>query len=258
MRTVRSYPKLVNELINLQIPFRVEIAGYVSYEQEVYPILALKHVSKVASKQVVIVSGIHGNESFAVSTLLTWVKQFNPDLLKTCSVHIYPVCNPYGYSKNSRKNGFRQMVNNYKKFCKGSDVPELAILFDQIPSNPDLYLDIHGDTGKKHVYAYERVSMDKQSVIRPALIENDSLLPYDRSQTIYKCKVQDGVISTPDQDVGIEGFLESMGTTHTVTLELPGIFPGQARVAGGVAIINSILKNFVGVQNELKGPETIK
>jgi predicted deacylase len=245
MRTVRSYNKLVNELINLQIPFRVEIAGYVQYDNEIYPMMEIKHISKVAKKQVVLVSGIHGNEHYAVHTLLKWIQQFNPTLLSECNFSIYPVCNPYGYAKNSRKNGARQMVNNYKKFSKGSDVQELAILFEHMPSNPDLYLDIHGDVSKKFVYAYERVPMDKKSIVSGALIEHDTLLPYEKTQTIYKSKVQDGVINTPDADVGIEGCLEMVGTNHTVALELPGKCNGQARSSGGVAIINSILKNFV-------------
>jgi predicted deacylase len=247
MRTIRSYNKLVNEIINLQIPFRIEIVGYVKYDI-IYTMLVIRHVSKTAKKNVVISSGIHGDEYFAVHVLLKWLQQFNPEILKDFNFTIFPICNPFGFAKSSRKNGARQMVNNSSKFCKDSPVQELAILYDNMPSSPDLYLDIHGDTGKQGVYAYERTPDGNKSIVAPALLENDLLLPYEKVGTIYKCKVTDGVIITPAEDVGLEGVLESVGATYTIAIELPGKCDGQKRMQGGIAIINSILKNLQGIK----------
>ena len=53
-----------------------------------------------------------------------------------------------------------------------------------------------------------------------------------------------GVIIPPKSDIGLEGFLEKLGIQYSLTLELPGKFDGQNRAEGGVAIINSILRNF--------------
>ena len=75
MKTVRSYDKLVNEIINLNIGYRIEIIGYVTYNNKIYPMLAFKSISKMSNKTIIILSGTHGDEYFAVNTLLKWLKQ---------------------------------------------------------------------------------------------------------------------------------------------------------------------------------------
>ena len=246
MKKIRSYKKLTNEIINAQTPFRTEIIGYVNYGQDIYPMFLFKYVSKTATKTVILTSGHHGDEPFAVHTLMKWVQKFSATDHPELNFYIYPICNPYGYETGSRDNGARQDTNNEKSFYKNSKVQELAILFDAYPVTADLILDVHGDTGKEQVYAYEHKVEGKISLAEPALLEHDAILPYAREKTIYKMKVTNGVVAPPKYDIGIEGYMEHLGVDYTLTLELPGNFDGQKRTAGGVAIINSILKNFRG------------
>jgi len=243
MRTIRNYNKLVNEVINLQTPFRVEIIGYATYG-EIYPLLSLRYASKTAKKNIIIVSGQHGEEYFAVHTLLKWISQIKIEDYPSFNFYIFPIANPFGYSKGTRKNGIRQLVNNANKFYKESDVQELAILYENMPHSPDFYLDIHGDTSKSGPYCYERRPPEKPSVAEKALLENDTIFPFEKTTTIYQDKVNNGVIYTGDWDVGIEGEVANLGAEYTITLELPGKCEGQNRLNGGVAIINSILNNF--------------
>jgi hypothetical protein len=123
-------------------------------------------------------------------------------------------------------------------------VQELAILFEQFPQTADMILDIHGDTGKESIYAYEHKSESLPLISEKALLEHDSILPYSRAKTIYKMKVTNGVVTPPKYDIGIEGFMEKLGIQYSITLELPGKYNGQKRAEGGIAIINSILKYF--------------
>lgn len=241
MKTVRSYSKIVNELINLNLPYRIEIIGYVNYDK-IYPLLALKHISKTANKTIVITSGQHGDEPFAVITLLKWLKQ--PIIFTEFNYFIFPVINPWGYEKNKRDNGNKQDTNNDVNFVKDSKVPELAFLYDSFPVNVDLILDIHGDTRKENVYLYEHKAENLPSIAEKALIENDILLPYLKQKTIDKIQVINGVINPPPQDIGIEKVMENLGVEYTLTLELPGKYDGQKRAEGGIMIINSIIKNF--------------
>lgn len=245
MKTVRSYNKLVTELINLNLPYRLEIAGYVTYFRKVYPMLALKAISKLANKTIIITAGQHGDEYYAVNILLKWLKQ--PILFPDLNYFIFPIVNPFGYEKNSRDNGNRQDTNNDVNFVKDSKVAELAILYDQFPQTADLILDIHGDIGKEAMYAYEHKPDTLPSIVEPALLENDVIIPYERNKTIYKCKITNGVIVPPKYDMGIEAYMEKLGVQYTVTLEFPGKFEGQKRAQAGIAIINSVLKNFKGV-----------
>jgi predicted deacylase len=200
----------------------------------------------MANKTVIITAGQHGDEPFAVTTLLKWIKQ--PIIFADLNYIIFPCVNPYGYEKNCRDNGNRQDTNNDVNFVKDSKVPELAILFDQFPHTADLIIDIHGDTGKESVYMYEHKSESLASIAEKALLENDAILSYSRAKTIYKMKVNNGVVSPPKSDIGIEGFMEKLGVQYTITIELPGKYDGQKRAEGGISIINSILKNFKEVK----------
>jgi len=252
MKTIRSYKKLINEIINLQIPLRVEIVGYVkytiNYHEEIYPILVMKNINRNAKKTIVILSGHHGDEPFAVTTLMKWIKQVNPQDFEDINLFIFPICNPFGYVTGKRDNGAKQDTNNDTNFIKDSKVKELAILYDNFPVTVDLILDIHGDTGKEQVYMYEHKSENLPSIAEKVLIENDKLIPYLKQKTIYKIPVNNGVIIPPKYDVGIEGVMEKLGIEYTMTLELPGKYDGQKRAEGGIAIINSILKYFKEVK----------
>jgi len=247
MKTIRSYKKLVNELINLTIPFRIEIAGYVSYD-EVYPIIAIRHISKMARKNIVILSGQHGDESFAIHILIKWLSQVKLEDYPEFNWYIIPVANPFGYCKDIRRNGARQMVNNADKFVKDSDVKELAILYEIIPHEFSLYLDIHGDTGRKYIYAYERKPEGKQSTVEDALKNNDNILPYEKTNTIYKEKVINGIIYKPEHDKSLDDCMGNLGIDYTVTLEFPGKYTGTNRTQGGVNILNEILTKFKDIK----------
>lgn len=243
MKIIRNYNRLVNEIINLNIPFKVEIIGYLDYGI-IYPFLGLTSISKTATRSVVLTSGVHGDEFYAIHVVLKWLQQIKLSEYSDFNWSIFPVINPFGYATGSRENGARQDVNSDNKFYKHSKVQELALLFDAFPLNPDIVIDVHGDTGKSAIYAYERKTDDKISIAEKSLAECDHIFPYDRSKTIYTDKAVNGVIYTQDENVGIEGAMERLGVEYTISLELPGRANGQKRATGGIAILNSIFRNF--------------
>jgi hypothetical protein len=150
----------------------------------------------------------------------------------------------YGYAHNKRNNANNQETNNDTHFMKDSKVPELKILFEEFPRTADLIIDIHGDVSKTGVYCYEHKSENLPSIATKALVDNDIIIPYLRTKTIYGTPLKEGVIIPPKYDIGVEGFLEKLGIQYSLALELPGKMEGQKRAEGGIAIINSILKNF--------------
>lgn len=244
MKIIRSYKKLINEIINLQIPLKMEIMGYINYEKEIYPLITLKHISKIAKKNIVIIAGQHGDESYMVHILVKWVQQLKLEDYPEFNFYIYPIANPFGYETNSRRNGARQHVNNAINFKKDSDVQELSILYENIPSNPDLFIDLHGDVDKNFCYAYERKPETMSSIAEKTLLENDIILPYIRANTIYKEKVKNGVIYKPEHDKSMDDIMGNMGVEYTVALELPGHCEGSTRTKAGISMLNSLLKNF--------------
>jgi predicted deacylase len=248
MTIYRSYQKLVNEILNLRIPFRVEIIGYVSYGKQIYPLIAIRHITKNAKKNIVIYAGQHGDEFFSVHILIKWIQQFDTKLFQNYNIFIYPIINPWGYEYNKRMNGLNQDTNDEKNFVKNSKVQELAVLFEDTPTTVDLLLDIHGDADKEKCYSYERKLDNLPSLAEIALQEIYLILPYIKSKTIYKMLLEKGVIKTPWIDEGIEVSAEKTGAEYTITLELPGKANSQKRTEGGIAFINSVLHHYAEIK----------
>jgi len=247
MTKIRSYKKLVNDIINLQIPFRTEIIGYLKYK-EIYPFLSIKRILQTSTKTVVITGGQHGDEIWAIHTLLKWLQQVNLNKFPNLNFVIYPVINPTGYEFGCRDNIARQDTNNAANFIKNSKVQELALLYEDIPTNINLMLDVHGDSRKKFVYLYEHKSDNLESIAQKTMLENNAWMPYLKQKTLDGYKLKNGVLNTPKEDVGIEGAVEKLSVDYTITLELPGIYDGQKRVEGGINIINSLLYNFMEIK----------
>lgn len=248
MKTVRNYNKFVTSIINLSLPLYTEIMGYVTYDKEIFPILVLKSQSKKAGKNIVIMSGMHGEEAYGTQIVLKFLQQLKVEEYLNFNFTIFPCINPFGYAYNRRQNGYKQQLNEDADFVKDSKIPELKILFENIPNMVDLYLDIHGDD-EEFVYMYEKKPNELPSIAEKALLENDHILPFNKSEIIlidkrWKNKAHNGVIATSERDTGIEAKMEALGTEYTVTLELPGKYKGQERAIGGVAILNSVLRNF--------------
>lgn len=250
MKKVRSYQKLVNEIINLQIPFRTEIIGYVEYGKDIYPIIEFKYLSKTAKKTVVITSGHHGDEAYCPHVLMKWMQKHKIADFQEFNLYIYPCLNPFGYETGSRDNGARQDTNNDKAFYKNSKVQELAVLFDSFPPSVDLIIDLHGDSSKSKSYMYEHKAENLETIAEKVMTETDIIIPYLRTKTIYKCPIKNGVIAPPPCDIGVEGAMEKLGTDYTITIELPGKFDGQKRALGGMSILSSILNHYKLIINK--------
>ncbi len=242
MKKIRDYNKLITEIINLNVSLKLEIMGYVTYEKDIYPMITLKHISKTAKKNIVIIAGQHGDEIYMVHILVKWLQQLKLEDYPEFNFYIYPIANPFGYATGSRKNGARQHVNNAINFKKDSDVQELAVLYEHIPANPDLFLDLHGDVDKNFAYAYERKPETMPSIAEKVLLENDNILPYGRVNTIYKEKVKNGVIYKPEHDKSMDDIMGNIGVEYTIALELPGHTEGSTRTKAGISMLNSLLK----------------
>ena len=248
----RSYLKLVNDIINLNIPFNISVIGFVQHDR-VYPIIKLEKTDKKTRYHVVIQSGIHGDEAIAIRVLLRWLKSIRPRYLKEFSFTIFPVLNPYGYAHATRRNGKHQMVNSADYWSKSYEIPELNIAGSHYPENANLFIDIHGDCGrygKTEIYAYERVAPGMPSIAMQALRENNKIIPYIKGDTIYKESCKYGVIYNPKRDRSIQDYMSDIGCECAITLEIPGKMSGINRIDGSVKVINSILKYFLKYKKE--------
>lgn len=246
----RNYINLVNDIINLNIPFQISIIGMVEYDM-IYPIIKIEHVTKFSKYHAVLQAGIHGDEPDGIQVLLKWLKTVNLKLLSQMSFTIFPVTNPYGYAHGTRRNGAKQMVNS----ATMNDIKELQIIAKHYPKRPNLFIDVHGDCGtygKSEIYAYERILEGAISPTTKALRANNKIIPYIKSDTIYKEACKYGVIYNPKRDSSIQNYMSDNGCECSVTLEIPGKLKGVNKIYGSIKVLDAIIDNFLKFKKEGK------
>lgn len=250
----RNYLKLVNEICNLNNKWlQLSIVGHVIYYDVAYPLLKLENIGK-RKYNLVIQSGIHGDEPEAIQVLINWLQNIKSSILTKCNLIIFPCMNPYGYNYIIRRNGYKQMVNT--RLDKSNGIPELEIYRKHYPKRVNLFIDVHGDCGrygKKEIYAYERIPDGVISPTQKALRKNNTIIPYIKSDTIYKESCKYGVIYNPERDDSIQDYMSDNGCECSLTLEIPGKRKGLNTIYGGVKVLEDIIINFIKlkIQNKL-------
>lgn len=255
----RDYLKLVNTIIEeaSKAGFEVRMLDTLIYSREGYPFLMLQSRSKQARHNAVILSGMHGDEVYAIDSLIWSLADLDDN---SFNFWIFPVVNVWGYRHMSRVNGARQGIN----WRVGKrDTKELALIFKNLPSRIDLAIDVHGDVDRYEVYAYERRIPEVPSIARPALHDVAHYFDVLATNTLYKEPVKDGVVTSVSGENTMEEFLFSnRGARYSITLELPGKVRGSNRTVGGARLIVATLNNFLKVADRnghdkgRKSPET--
>jgi len=246
-RQYRNYLKIINEFINVQSPFDIEILGNVHYDK-CYPFISFHNHSKLAKHNVVINSGAHGTESVSVKVMLRFLQEFNDELLGYYNFHLFPIINPFGYTYGIRRNGNKQHANSGFDCPEDKMTPEAMILRDAVPHRVDLFIDIHADE-KNGFYVYERKRPDKGSLVEKSLtILKKNKIPILVADTVYSEKCVDGVIVQPGKDGSMDDSMFQKGAFYSLCIEIPAQIPEDEQIIGGLMLINEILNKFKEVK----------
>lgn len=243
-KPVRNYLKLINEILNIQSPFDVEILGVINYDKS-YPFISLHTHSKLAKWNVVINAGAHGTESIGVRIMLRFLQEFNQELLGLYNFILFPIVNPFGYVYNVRKNGKNQYGNSGFIQEKEENLTEEAKLIKEaIPNKVDLFIDVHADN-KLGYYIYERKRPNAKSLAEESLKElKKNKLPILDNATVYQEKCVNGVIISPIKDASMDNAMFNRGAIYSLCIEVPTKIPEDEQMIGGLLLVNSLLKNF--------------
>jgi len=248
-KPIRNYLKILNEFINLQTPFDIEILGSVHYDS-CYPFISLHTHSKLAKYNIVINSGAHGEEAIGVKVMLRFLQEFNKDLLNNYNFILFPIVNTSGYRFNRRKNGNNQYGNNGFNQPKEENVnPEAKLIREAIPNKIDLFIDIHADTAKSGFYIYERKRPTKESLAEKSLkILKENKIPILENDTVYYEKCVNGVVIQPIKDGSMDDSMFQRGAVYSLCIEIPGKIPEDQQIIGGLLLLNEILTKFKEVK----------
>lgn len=242
-KPVRNYLKIVNEFINVQSPFDIEILGSVHYDR-CYPFISFHNHSKLAKYNIVINAGAHGAEVIGVRVMLRFLQEFNKELLGYYNFLLFPILNPYGYVYNTRKTGNKQLANwGFNKPIE-SLPPESILIKEAVPHKIDLFLDLHADD-KSGFYIYERKRPDKKSLAEKSFhILEKNKIPILDTDTVYAEKCVNGVITQPIKDGSMDDSMFQRGAIYSLCIEIPEKIPEDQQIIGGLLLINEILRQF--------------
>lgn len=244
-KPTRNYLRILNEFVNTQSPFDLEILGSVHYDK-CYPFISFHTHSKLAKYNVVINSGAHGEEAVGVRVMLRFLQEFNKELLGYYNFILFPIINPFGYTYNKRKNGNNQYGNNGFNQSKEENItPEAKLIKEAIPNKIDLFIDVHADISKTGFYIYERKRPTKESLSLQSLkVLKKNKIPILTSDTVYQEKCVCGVVSQPILDGSMDNSMFERGAVYSLCLEIPGKIPEDQQLIGGLLLLNEILNRF--------------
>jgi len=246
MRKIRNYNKILNEFININSPLEIKLTDAVHYNNNCYPIFYYCHHTK-AKWNVVITSGVHGNESIGVKVMLRFLQEFDKELLNYYNFWIFPVVNPFGYVHDRRSNGANLDINRHcysqKPFV--TETQEFLLLDEETPNKVDLFIDVH-QNGKKSFYVYEKKRPSKISLGKFGMDAIKSQkIAVEETSTIYGEKCLSGVVdSIKDKINSLEDYFFRKGAIYSLTLENPDKPNDEELIIGSLAFLTSVLNKF--------------
>jgi len=191
-KRLRDYLKLLNTIIKeaAKADFEVKVLNTIVYGDEGYPFLMLRSEEKGAKYTAVVASGAHGDEAYAVDSLVHALGDLDTDLF---NFYIFPVLNPWGYAHLSRKTGDGKGIN---RRVGVRDITELELVFKSIPAKIDIFVDVHGDVDKPGVYAYENRLPKAPSLARGHDYTEKILTPKGTKGLTFKFHLKRGDLIT--------------------------------------------------------------
>lgn len=214
-------------------------------------------------KNILITSGIHGEEQAAPYALLQFIQGHIKKYLHDYTFTIIPIINPTGFSKKTRRGSGNRDLNRY--FGKEGCFPENNIVLEFLKDKTfDHHFDMHEDIDIRHggAYVYENGSNHGSEakileLTREFLswIETQGI-KINRSPVIYGARNDQGIIHRPvehqpDAKIQKLGALVPVLLTRSITkrgttLETSMWYPFDLRVTVQVKHLNFWLSNSIG------------
>ncbi|MCG7498108.1 M14 family metallocarboxypeptidase [Vibrio sp. Of7-15] len=274
----RSYrDEVVSKLQTLQQPFELIQYNALSYDEDKYPLYALKSTDWNHDKPTVLITGgVHGYETSGVHGAIEFVRTEAEKYLNHFNIIVAPCVSPWGYETINRwnpnaidpnrsfyANSPAQESSSLMAFIAGLNTPILAHIdlhettdTDNSEFRPALaardgveFIDDGIPDGFYTVGDTENPMPEFQKAIIDSVRKVTHIAPADKEGKIIGAIVtQEGVINYPKKALGLCGGFT--GATYVTTTEVypdsPKASPeecNRAQVAAVVGALDYILKN---------------
>ncbi len=175
----------------------------------------------------------------------------DPELARGYELFIYPVCNPGGYSDNTRwsRSGF----DLNREFWKKSPEPEVRLLEAQLQKlRFDGLIALHTDDTSEGVYGFVKGHELTRHVLEPALDAAAGILPRNFDKSIDNFEANNSII-----EQGYDGILSAPADQtprpFEIVFETPHHAPLDRQVEAHVLAVQTILDRFKVLISEAQG-----
>ena len=165
--TYPSYSQLLEKIGGVENFFNVE---FLPVRGEKLKLLKFTRIASKKSPLLIIMAGCHGEEPAPVLSIFENYKVISQEAEKyKVNLLIYPLVNPWGFSRGKRMNRLGLNCNRnwfHKKISKiASEVKTIAK--DIVKYKPDVFIDLHEDDETKklfYIFTYGDRTFDKNIV----------------------------------------------------------------------------------------------
>ena len=191
-----------------------------------------------------IFGSIHGDEPVGAYALLEFFAELaqNDQAARGYEIVGYPVCNPTGFTKQTRGNHAGKDLN--REFWSKSPQEEVQILEKEILTrNFHGLISLHADDTSEGIYGFVQGAALNHDLLRPALRSAGQVLPINGAKeidgfTAFDGLIRDcytGILSTP-QEVSIKPFELIFETPREVEL--------HRQIQATKLFLYSVLRNY--------------
>jgi murein peptide amidase A len=232
-----------------------ESAGHFLHGGSRYEIERIRFLGPPAAHDPIrigIFGGIHGDEPAGVAALRLFLGSLveNPVRATGYELFAYPVVNPVGLQRQTRGNCSGLDLN--REFWKGSKQPEIEIIETELRRHRlDGLIALHADDSCEGTYGYSHGNAMEDSLLRPALIAAEEVLPRDRRASIDGFHAHEGVICDCFQGI-LAPPPEQKPRPFNLIFETPARASLELQSAAHVAALDAILATYRGYMSYAK------
>jgi murein peptide amidase A len=242
---LRNLDRLIAPLLSLPNVTAAPV-GHIPGDGEPLPLWRFTVLGPNSSDpiRIGVFGSIHGDEpagALAAASLLRRLAS-DPGIAGNFLLHVYPVCNPAGFARNSRFSA--QGFDLNREFWKNSNAPEIRMLEGELKGcHFHGLVQLHADDTSDGIYGFVRGHTLTENLLRPALREAGKILPRNVNATIDGFAARDGIIF--DQYEGILAAPpEVTPVPFEIVLETPQLAPLSNQVQALETAVLAILAEY--------------
>jgi murein peptide amidase A len=224
-----------------------ETAGAFEHNGNRYGIDRIRFLGPPAGHDPVrigIFAGIHGDEPAGTAALLLFLSSLlrNPAKAAGYELFAYPTVNPVGLERGTRGNCSGLDLN--REFWRGSRQPEIAIIESELRERRfNGLIALHADDSCEGTYGYSHGNTMEDSLLKPALIAAEEVLPRDKRASIDGFHAHEGVIADCYQGI-LAPPPDQTPRPFNLIFETPAKASLNLQAAAHVAALDAILATY--------------